>query len=115
MTPRGLAEMADHLQCETIAAHQTVIREGEAGDKFYLIRTGQVVVRRASQTKPLAILKEGEFFGEMALLTGQPRNASVETLEDTVLYSLSQDKFRQAIAQQASFEAEIRNSLFDRQ
>lgn len=115
LSPRGLAEMADHLLCETIPAQQTVIREGEAGDKFYLIRTGRVAVQRAAQSQPLAILKEGDFFGEMALLTGQPRNASVVTLEETVLYSLSQDRFRQAIAQQASFEAEIRRSLFDRQ
>ena len=107
--------MADHLLCETIPAHQTVIREGEAGDKFYLIRTGRVSVQRAAQSQPLAILKEGDFFGEMALLTGHPRNASVVALEETVLYSLSQDKFRQAIAQQASFESEIRRSLFDRQ
>lgn len=115
LSPRGLAEMADHLLCETIPAHQTVIREGEAGDKFYLIRTGRVSVQRAAQSQPLAILKEGDFFGEMALLTGHPRNASVVALEETVLYSLSQDKFRQAIAQQASFESEIRRSLFDRQ
>ncbi|MEO8269386.1 MAG: ATP-binding cassette domain-containing protein [Aureliella sp.] len=115
MSPRGLAEMADNLQCETIAAQQTIIREGEPGDKFYLIRTGRVAVQRAAQTQPLAILQEGDFFGEMALLTGQPRNASVMALEETVLYSLSQDRFRQAIAQQASFEAEIRRSLFDRQ
>lgn len=115
MTPRGLAEMADHLQCETVPPQQTVIREGEVGDKFYLIRSGRVSVRRSSQTQPLAILEEGDFFGEMALLTGQPRNATVETLEQTVLYTLSQERFRQAIGQQASFEAEIRASLFDRQ
>lgn len=115
MTPRGLAEMADHLQCETVPAGQTIIREGEAGDKFYLIRTGRVAVRRSSHAEPLAILEEGDFFGEMALLLGQPRNATVETLEETVLYTLSQERFRQAIAQQASFEAEIRASVFDRQ
>ncbi len=115
LTPRGLAEMADHLQCETFATGVEVIREGDLGDKFYLIRTGKVAVRRQASPQPVAILKEGDFFGEMALLTGQPRNASVESLEPTVLYSLSQEQFRSAIAQQASFETEIRNSLFDRQ
>lgn len=115
LTPRGLAEMADHLQCESVPAGQSVIREGDVGDKFYLIRKGEVAVRRAGSPQPLAILKEGDFFGEMALLTGQLRNASVDTLQDSVLYSLSQEQFRSAIAQQASFETEIRNSLFDRQ
>lgn len=115
LTPRGLAEMADHLQCEPFAAGQTVIREGEVGEKFYLIRTGEVAVRRGGDTRAIARLGEGDFFGEMALLTGQPRNASVDTVVDSVLYSLSQEQFRKAMAEQASFEKEIRNSLFDRQ
>ncbi len=115
LTPRGLAEMADHLESESFEPGRTIIREGDAGDKFYLIRKGEVAVRRGSDPKPVAILKEGDFFGEMALLLGQPRNATVETVEETTLYSLSQEQFRKAISQQASFEMEIRTSLFDRQ
>jgi len=115
LTPRGLADMADHLVSETFPAGTFVIREGDVGDKFYLIRTGRVAVRRQSDNKQVATLQEGDFFGEMALLTGQPRNASVETLEPTELYSLSQEQFRLAMAQQASFETEIRTSFFDRQ
>ncbi|QDV27649.1 ATP-binding cassette domain-containing protein [Aureliella helgolandensis] len=114
LTPRGLAEMADHLQSESFAAGVRVIREGDLGDRFYLIRKGAVAVRRGPNEAPVAKLKEGDFFGEMALLTGQPRNASVVTLEDTVLYSLRKEQFQVAIAQQASFETEIRTSLFDR-
>lgn len=115
LTPRGLAEMADHLESETFDPNHYVIREGDVGDKFYLIRRGSVAVRRGSDNKQVATLVEGDFFGEMALLTGQPRNASVETLSETDLYSLSQDRFREAMAQQASFETEIRTSFFDRQ
>lgn len=115
LTPRGLAEMADHLECQNFEANTTIIREGDDGDKFYLIRKGEVAVRRGSDPNPIAYLKEGDFFGEMALLTGQPRNATVETVQETVLYTLSQEQFRTAISQQASFETEIRNSLFDRQ
>ncbi len=115
LTPRSLAEMSDHLLTETVLAGKNIIREGDPGDKFYLIRQGEVRVRRGAQQQEVAILREGDFFGEMALLTGHPRNASVEAVTDTLLYVLSQDQFRQAIAQQASFDAEIRTSLFDRQ
>ncbi len=115
LTPRSLAEMSDHLRAETVQAGRNIIREGDAGDKFYLIRQGEVRVFRGEEQKEVAILTEGDFFGEMALLTGQPRNASVEAVTDTVLYALSQEQFRKAIAQQASFESEIRTSLFDRQ
>lgn len=115
LTPRSLAEMSDHLVTQNVQAGKNIIREGDAGDKFYLIRQGEVRVRRGAEQKEVATLKEGDFFGEMALLTGQPRNASVEAVTDTLLYVLSQDQFRLAIAQQASFDAEIRTSLFDRQ
>lgn len=113
LTPRGLAQMADNLQSESFEENQAVIRQGDVGDKFYLIRTGSVAVKRDDEQ--VAVLKEGDFFGEMALLTGEPRNASVFTLEQTDLYSLSQDQFKKAIAEQASFDTEIRTSLFDRQ
>lgn len=115
LTPRGLTEMSDNLTSESFEKGQRVIREGDDGDKFYLIRKGSVAIRRGSDNQQLATLEEGDFFGEMALLTGEPRNASVDTLEETVLYSLSQEQFKRAIAQQASFETEIRTSLFDRQ
>ncbi len=115
LTPRGLADMADHLQSENFPAGALIIREGDVGDKFYLIRTGSVEISRGSPAKRLATLGEGDFFGEMALLTGQPRNATAQALEDTELYTLSQQQFRLAMAQQASFETEIRTSVFDRQ
>lgn len=115
LTPRSLAEMADHLKSEPFEAGSRVIREGDAGDKFYLIRSGEVAVVRGPDDEQVATLKEGDFFGEMALLSGNPRNASIVTLDETVLYSLSQEHFRQAISEQASFETEIRTSLFDRQ
>jgi putative ABC transport system ATP-binding protein len=113
LTPRSLAEMADHLRPEPFPANQVVIREGDAGDKFYLIREGTVSVRRGNQE--VAVLSDGNFFGELALMYGQPRNATVVTKEKSVLYSLSQEQFKAAMSQQASFEAEIRKSLFDRQ
>ena len=115
LTPRGLAEMADHLVCETFPPNKRVIQEGDVGDKFYMIRKGSVAVRRGPSNEQVTELREGGFFGEMALLTGQPRNASVDTLEESTLYSLSQEQFRKAISEQASFETEIRTSLFDRQ
>lgn len=115
LTPRSLTNMADQLVPEQVAEGTQIIREGEPGDKFYLIRQGVVSVRRGPDDAELVRLGEGEFFGEAALLTGQPRNASVVALSDSILYSLNQENFQQAMQQQPSFEAEIRASLFDRQ
>ncbi len=115
LTPRSLTEMADQLVAEQVTEGTYVIREGDPGDKFYLIRQGTVSVRRGPDETEIAQLTDGDHFGETALLTGQPRNASVVALSDTTLYSLSQENFNYAIGQRASFEDEIRTSLFDRQ
>jgi len=114
LSPRTLTEVADKMQVETWGAGERVIREGDVGDKFYLIRQGRVAVRREQDQGIIAELKEGEFFGETALITGQPRNATVSTMEDTVLYSLSKSHFQAALAARASLETEVRSSLFDR-
>lgn len=114
LTPRSLTEMADQLVCEQVAEGTRVIREGEPGHKFYLIRKGTVSVRKGPRDEEIAQLAEGDFFGETALLTGQPRNASIVALTDTTLYGLSQENFQRAVSQRATFEDEIRTSLFDR-
>jgi putative ABC transport system ATP-binding protein len=115
LTPRSLAEMADQLVSEQVPEGKAVIREGDPGDKFYLMRKGTVSVRQGPAQLEVAQLSEGDFFGETALLTGQPRNASIVALTEVTLYSLSQDNFQRAVRQRASFEEEIRTSLFDRQ
>lgn len=114
LSPRTLTEMADKMQAESWNAGERVIREGDPGDKFYLIRAGSVAVLQGAQETKVAELKEGDFFGETALLTGQPRNASIDTLTDTVLYSLSKTHFQAALAARATLEKEVRSSLFDR-
>jgi putative ABC transport system ATP-binding protein len=114
VTPRTLTEIADHMIAEHWSPGQRVIQEGDQGDRFYLIREGTVVVKKGADQQELARLQAGDFFGEMALLTGQPRNATVEAVEPTILYSLAKDKFQQAMQQRASLESEVRSSLFDR-
>ena len=72
-----------------------ICTEGEPGDAFYIIRSGAVLVStiRDGQEKRLNELHRGEFFGEMALLTGEPRSATVRALLDVDLFVLSKDNF----------------------
>jgi putative ABC transport system ATP-binding protein len=114
VTPRTLAGVADQMIALTIPKGATIIREGDTGDRFYLVRQGRVAVQRGPESTLVAELSEGDFFGETALLTGQPRNATVVALEETILYALSEPDFQRAMADSASLEEEIRRTVFDR-
>lgn len=114
VTPRTLTRIADEMTIETLPAGKQIIRENDPGDRFFLIREGSVVVKRGSPEVEVVKLGSGDFFGEMALLTGQPRNASVYTLEETLLCSLSKASFQSALAESASLETEIREAYFER-
>ncbi len=77
-------------------AGDVIIRQGEPAEDYYLIRSGRAEVTRArSSGEPLvlAVLGTGEGFGEEALLTGDPRNASVTMLSDGLLMRLSKQDF----------------------
>ncbi len=117
VTPRTLTLIADEMIVEQVPAGTRIIRELEPGDRFFLIRQGSVVVRRGDPEKEIARLYTGDFFGEAALITGQPRNASVYALEDSFICSLSKERFQAAMAESASHDEEIRNAYagsFDR-
>ncbi len=117
LTPRTLTRVADKMQPEEHSAGTTVIRQGDPGEKFYLIRQGtvDVTVQDGPDSRHVATLGEGNFFGEAALLTGDPRNASVVAHTDVVLYTLGPEDFQAAIDASASFSEELRKSLFERQ
>jgi CRP-like cAMP-binding protein len=92
----NLAALFGRLQPVDAQAGQVVIRQGEAGDYYYLIRRGRVKVeRRFGDGEPVEVarLGVGDGFGEEALLSGDPRNATITMLEDGQLMRLSQDDF----------------------
>ncbi|MBW2333426.1 MAG: cyclic nucleotide-binding domain-containing protein, partial [Deltaproteobacteria bacterium] len=64
-----------------------IIKEGEIDDSFYILISGQVVVKIG--TKKLAVLEKGQCFGEMAYLTGEARTATIITKEECILLKVS--------------------------
>jgi small-conductance mechanosensitive channel/CRP-like cAMP-binding protein len=67
------------------ASGELVIRAGDQGASMFVVHSGrvQVQVLDAGKQRPVAVLNEGAFFGEMALFTGEPRTANVVALEET--------------------------------
>lgn len=91
----NLAALFARLEPVEVKAGQQVIREGDPGDYYYLIKQGQAQVRRRHGDKEnvLAEIDIGDGFGEEALLSGDPRNASVVMLSDGILMRLSKADF----------------------
>lgn len=117
LTPNTLAEIADQMMVHEKAAGERVVRQGDPGDLFYLIRSGSVdvLIDEAGQEKKVAQLNQGQFFGEAALITDEPRNASVVARENAVFYALGKDNFNAVLEKSATFEQELRQALFNRQ
>ena len=75
-----------------VAAGEVIIRQGESGERFYVVRSGGVEVDRDGQV--LAQLGPGEAFGEIALLLDVPRTATVTATQPTALLALDARDFR---------------------
>lgn len=90
IVPARLADLAGKLQSLKVSAGAVIVRQGEPGDACYLLRAGRVEVQSAAgaDTRRLATLEPGALFGEAALLTEAPRNASVQALDDCELLVL---------------------------
>jgi len=80
--------VAELLRPQTFLADDEIVREGDSGDSLYLIGRGVVRVLRAGAEEPIATLMAGDFFGEMALISGRPRNATVRAVTHCTLYEL---------------------------
>lgn len=117
LTPRTLTDIADQMTRQKFAEGDVILRQGETGDKFYIVREGlvDVTIEEAGKTGQIATLDIGDFFGEAALLTGEPRNATVTAKEDVVLYWLDKSEFDAALSTSDTFQEEVRKALFDRQ
>lgn len=112
-----LEDVASHLIERRFPKHSTVVEEGMTGDYMYVIREGRVKVTKASddgREKIMGFLEKGSFFGDMALLTGEVRSASVKTLEPSRLLALSRRDFIELIRQSPDLALSVIEELTNR-
>lgn len=88
------------FEVETYSPGQVIVRQGEPGLCAYFIQAGQVEVVRTEQDqeKIIATLGNDEYFGEMALLSDEPRNATVRAVKETRVAALGKDNFVKLLA-----------------
>ncbi len=94
-------EVARRLDRITFAVEETIIRQGQRGDSMFFIDRGKVriLLEEDGASEQVAILSEGQYFGEMALLTGEPRSATGIALTDVHAYILRKDSFREVLVE----------------
>ena len=92
-----IADVARLLRARDYPARAVIVRRGASGDCMYFIASGEVEVRLGQGTVRLG---PGEFFGEIALLTGGPRNATIVATQSCTLLTLDIVDFRHLLAQQ---------------
>ena len=97
LPPSNINALFARFEPVEVKAGQAVIRQGEPGKYYYIIKTGKVSVsRKADKTGKVSVLAQlgdGDGFGEEALLSGAPRNASVVMVTDGVLMQLTRKDF----------------------
>jgi CRP/FNR family cyclic AMP-dependent transcriptional regulator len=92
---------------------QLIFQENTPGSDMFVIQSGKVRVFKIinAEKVELAILGKDDFFGEMCLLLGCPRSASVEALEHTELYRLTKDTFRSSIKSKPQLAEKMARTL----
>ncbi len=99
-TQEEFEDFTKMMTVHTLQPGQVIVKQGDKGKSVYIIANGLVKVHTvgpSGERLDLAVLRSGDFFGEMSFLTGKPRTATVETAEDAVILELTEDQLRELI------------------
>ncbi|MBO7127450.1 cyclic nucleotide-binding domain-containing protein [bacterium] len=116
MSQKQISYLIKNLKPEKIKAGTIVFKQGDEGNKFYLIQEGNIHLERFDNSlKTLdIILKPGNFFGEMALVKNIPRTATAEAVSDSVLFTLDKESFCNVIGSTLSGGRELDSLINER-
>ncbi len=104
---RELDLVAVKLAVMAFSSGDVIVKEGDPGDAFYVVREGNLEVRREGVQKRLRTFGPGDYFGELALLHGTPRNATVKALTPGSLWKLGGRDFHDLVGGYLRLDAEI--------
>ena len=118
LTEEKFDSLAENISELNLAKGETIFKVGDKGDLFYLIKSGMVRVYIESPESGekiiLSNLSEGDYFGEMALLTQGPRSASIETITNTSLLCLDKAGFDRILEEDPKISIAISHMLSQR-
>jgi len=111
--PATLTHIAQKMKKERFPAGTAIIRQGDEGDRFYVVVDGgvRVMIDQSGAQKEIKQLGAGDFFGEAALITGQPRAATCVAMDDVTCYSLGKASFLEALEQSGPLKTQLRKAF----
>lgn len=112
------ANLAGRLRKEGFALGEVIIREGEQGESLYVLARGRVRILlslRSGLTEQVGTLEPGDFFGEMSLMTGEARSATVIAMDQVDCYVMEKAHLVETLAKRPELAAELSSILADRQ
>ncbi len=117
LSEEDLNELSERLSRAPFARGETLTREGADAHHLYMITAGDVSVRVGGLDERCEVgrLRAGEFFGEMALLTGERRNASAVALTDVDCYRLDAEAFRALLGRHPNLAERVAQVLAERE
>lgn len=117
LTPDDLTEALDTAEVITVPAGKAIITEGESGDDIYVIRQGSMIVEKQIGGKPvfLRYLPAGSYVGEMAVISGDPRNATVKAAIKSEVVKVAGQPFRKLLTARPELLAKLRAQMAERQ
>jgi small-conductance mechanosensitive channel/CRP-like cAMP-binding protein len=102
LTDEQRVELAAVSRPLLYAAGEAIVAEGDAGDSMFVLARGEAAVTLSETEGVVATLRAGAFFGEMSLLTGDARSATVSAVTDCELIEVSADAFRRVVLTDAA-------------
>jgi small-conductance mechanosensitive channel len=99
LSTEELRQLATGTMGHVFAPGETLIRAGDEGSSMFVVHNGRVQVQVSENGRPrtVAVLTEGDFFGEMGLFTGEPRTASVVAIEETEVLEIGHQAMKQIL------------------
>ena len=111
LPPTTLERLAAHLAPVAAVAGTELVREGDAGDLFYIVEAGHVEVEAGGHVTDLG---PGDYFGEIALLRDVPRSATCTATTNVELYTIDRERFVSAVTGNSTSASEIESVIHRR-
>ncbi|MEG4322668.1 MULTISPECIES: mechanosensitive ion channel domain-containing protein [unclassified Microcoleus] len=107
LTDLELRQLIEVGYRQRLRPQEFLFRENDPGDAFYLILSGSVEVFVEAIDKHLNNLGAGQFLGELSLMLGIPRTASVRALEETILFAINKEGFQKVLTERPDLSEQI--------